>query len=137
MSIKSFADLQIEGEICQFMGSAELIEATSQGFKLRCMLKPSADFSGAYVAEVWALNPESEQDELQGILAVMPDEPNGTIHVLRGKTLDELKEAMRAALANDVYERILVEIAPMAMPVTWRTESKIIMDLAGQGTVLH
>jgi len=137
MNIKNFADLELEGTVCQFIGTTELIEAISQGYKLRCMLKPSVEFSGAFVAEVWGYDPNTRQDELQGILAVFPDAANGNIHVLRGKTLDELKMVMRLALASDVYERLIVEEAPTATPATWRTENSVVVDLAGQGGTMH
>ena len=137
MAIKNFSDLSFEGTVCQFMDTAELIEATSQGYKLRCMLKPSAEFSGAFVAEVWGYDQDTQQDELQGILAILPDTANGNIHVLRGKTLSELKEAMRQALATDIYERLIVDDAPAAAPASWRTDSSVVLDLVGQGGTLH
>ena len=40
---------------------------------MRCMLKPGVDFDGAFVAEVWAYDPDSRQYEVEGILATIPE----------------------------------------------------------------
>lgn len=138
MSIKSFADFEIEGTICQFIKTVELSEAVSQGYELRCILKPSADFPGTFVAEVWGCDPDTQQDEAQGILAVFPDEAfGGDIRVLNGDTFAKLKASMRGALDAAIYDRLIIDEAPTAAPVSCSTKEKIVLDLAGQSGVAH
>ena|SRR5690349_23579857 len=135
MSIKSFDDLKFEGTVCQFIGVDEVIEATSDGYTLRCALKPSVEFAGAYVAEVWAYDPALEKDELQGVMAVLPNTAVGDIQVLRGKTLDELKDRMRQIVGNNIYARLHIADEPTAAAASWCTDNKIVLDLARQGAL--
>jgi hypothetical protein len=135
MDVKNLSSLQFEGSICQFMGVDEVIEATSEGYTLRCALKPSAEYQGAYVAEVWAFDPATEKDELQGIMAVLPDTATGTIHILRGKTLDELRHEIEKTVGKNVYKKLLMEDQPNAPAVSAETDNKITLTVERNGSL--
>ena len=137
MSIKSFEDFKLQGTLCQFIDTADVINAVSHGEVFTCTLKPSAEFVGLFVAEMWGHDPATQQLESQGILVTIPAGPTGDIDVLRGETIGVLKEALSRVLTNNIVDQLLVEEMPHAAPASWRSESRIVIDLAEQGGGIH